>query len=315
MRIPRPSPAATEPRRRRLWSALALGGLLLCAWAADARAEEPHADTVPGGIALVHLRPSTTKPTASYHGREVMVIGYPLLHWQAVVGIPLSTAPGRQYVHVLSRGWHYEAPFDVQAKHYATEHITLKNKRQVNPTPADLKRIAREGKIIDAALAHWTLRPPPSLDFIVPLHGVVSSPFGLRRVFNGEPRHPHSGLDIAAPAGTPIRAPLAGTVLVVGDFFFTGNTVLLDHGQGLITLYCHMSKVLVKEGQDVTQGQEIGEVGMTGRATGPHTHWGVSLNNAMVNPELFFPSQAAFKEELQPPASRLGAGDRPDRDD
>ena len=119
------------------------------------------------------------------------------------------------------------------------------------------------------------------------MEGRLSSPFGLRRFFNGQPRKPHSGLDIAAPEGSPVRAPADGTVITSGRYFFNGNTVFLDHGQGLVTMYCHLSEIRVQPGQAVRQGEIIGKVGMTGRVTGPHLHWSVSLNNVRVEPSLF----------------------------
>jgi murein DD-endopeptidase MepM/ murein hydrolase activator NlpD len=281
-------------RAMRLLPLFVLGLWHGAAWAA----EVPRAEAVPGGIALVPVTaPADAAPTVTYQDKRVMVVRDGD-RWEAVVGIPLSIAPGTQHLRVRAGAKRFDAEFQVRDKRYATEHITLKDKRKVNPTTADLRRISRERKEIDAALSHWSPRRAGEMNFIVPVHGVVSSPYGLRRFFNGQPRNPHTGVDIAAPAGTPIRAPAAATVIATGEYFFNGNTVLLDHGQGLVTMYCHMSKIMVKQGQVVQRGQIIGEIGMTGRATGAHTHWGVSLNDTMVNPRLFFPSDDAFQQAL-----------------
>jgi murein DD-endopeptidase MepM/ murein hydrolase activator NlpD len=211
--------------------------------------------------------------------------------WVAVVGIPLAAVPG---VHTL-QVQHGTKPvqtasFTVHNKQYAVQHITLKDKRLVTPSAAELERIAQEKVRIDAALAHWSETGVRNLDFLQPAAGELSSPFGLRRFFNGEPRQPHSGLDIAAPQGAPVHAPAAGRVVDTGNYFFNGNTIFLDHGQGLITMYCHLERIDVTPGQDIVRGEVIGAVGMTGRATGPHLHWSVSLNRTMVDPILFLPA-------------------------
>ena len=121
----------------------------------------------------------------------------------------------------------------------------------------------------------------------MPVPGQVSSPFGLRRFFNKQPRNPHSGLDLASPEGTPILSAASGRVVDTGEYYFNGNTVFIEHGQGLVTMYCHMSKIDVAVGQEVSRGESIGEVGKTGRVTAAHLHWGVILNTVSVDPSMF----------------------------
>ena len=119
-----------------------------------------------------------------------------------------------------------------------------------------------------------------------PLAGVMSSPFGLKRFYNDQARRPHGGIDIAAPEGTPIIAPADGWVVDTGDYFFNGNSVFIEHGLGLQTFYAHLSKIHVKLGDKVEPGDLIGEVGATGRVTGPHLHWSVGLNGTWIDPNL-----------------------------
>ena len=279
--------------RRLLWAAA------LCAAAAPAHA---HAESfitrllnkpVPGGVAVVPLGDGPAAPLATYLDRRTMVLRDDGGQWIAVVGIPLGTKAGTQRLAVREEGGTRTLDFQVGTKTYVAQHIKLKNKRQVNPDPADLARIERETAEQLAAYRAFRPQGPSNVMLDRPVAGGrLSSPFGLQRFFNGEPRNPHSGLDFAVPAGTPVKAPAAGRVVLVGDYFFNGRTVFVDHGQGFISMFCHLSEIGVRVGQEVARGEEVGRVGSTGRATGPHLHWNVSLNDARVDPAIFI---GAFK--------------------
>jgi murein DD-endopeptidase MepM/ murein hydrolase activator NlpD len=252
-----------------------------------AAAELPQPSPVPGGIAIIAVGPdSAPAPQVQFQKQRVLVIRANG-KWQAVVGLPLSLDAGEQQLDISDRGATRAHAFEVLPKQYETQYLTLANKRQVDPTAEDLKRISREQALSNAAFATWSDTLADDLRFDLPAHGRFSSAFGLRRFFNNQARQPHSGLDIAAPEGAPITAPAAGTVIETGNYFFNGNTVFIDHGQGLVSMYNHLSRISVKKGVRVTRGQRIGAVGKTGRVTGAHLHWTVSLNNARVDPMLF----------------------------
>lgn len=242
---------------------------------------------VPGGVAVIDLGPSSTKPSVTFQKKPVLIIPGQSGAWIAIVGISLSTPAKQQSIEVKDGAHTRTINFEVQDKKYKEQRLTIKNTRQVNPNPDDLKRINIELKAQNNAYQKFTQIEPSNVLFDKPVEGPHSSSFGLKRFFNGEARAPHSGMDFAVAAGTPIRAPAAGTVTLTGDYFFNGNTVFIDHGQGLITMYCHLSAIGVKVGDVLTRGQVLGKVGATGRVTGAHLHWNVSLNDARVDPAIF----------------------------
>jgi murein DD-endopeptidase MepM/ murein hydrolase activator NlpD len=246
----------------------------------------PRESAVPGGVKILELGAAgETAPYVEADGHRALVLEDGGA-WIAIIGIPLSAPVGPFRVRLRDSSGERDLEFAVSDKRYVTQSLKVAPS-QVDLSAADLKRYQREHEIMDRALSRWSDAPPATLRWSPPVPGVRSSSFGMRRVFNGQSRNPHSGMDIAAAAGTAVMVPADGTVLDVGDYFFTGNTILVDHGRGLISMYCHLSAVDVKPGQRVAAGTRIGAVGMTGRATGPHLHWALSLNRVWVDPALF----------------------------
>lgn len=207
-----------------------------------------------------------------------------VLAGHAIVGVGADAERGPRQVVVSTPAGTETIVFEVREREFAEQRLTIANPRLVNPQPVDLARHRRERIEQDAAYALRTPLRPGLVPFRRPVAGPISSEFGFRRIFNGQPRARHSGLDIAAARGAPVRAPAPALVAAVGDYFFNGNTVLLDHGGGLVTMYCHLQRVDVAKGQAVARGDVLGAVGATGRATGPHLHWTVSLLNVRVDP-------------------------------
>lgn len=284
------------------WLRLALPALLC---AAPLLAAEtfiaPRVSAVPGGVVTFKMPGAAeSPPVVSYAGKPVLVARQ-VDGWLAIVGVALDTEPGDYHVDVLRLGaGEQKLPFTVGAKNYAVQQLKVPPS-QVNLSAEDEARVAREAEKVRAALDAFTPVAPTTLRLLQPVPGRRSSSYGLRRMFNGESRKPHSGMDIAAPVGTPIQAPLDGRVVDVGNYFFNGNNVIVDHGQGLVTMYCHLSKIRVEVGQELKRGEVLGDVGATGRVTGPHLHWGVALNGAMVDPALFLAPPIAKKQPEKKP--------------
>jgi len=279
-------------RARRLGARAALALLAALLTPPVAAATLPRTAAVPGGVVVVPLTSAAAPaPRAQFGDERVMVVAHDG-RWQAIVGLPLTLNAGPHLLivtdHAARQTWH---EIVVQPKEYAAQYIRLKDKRLVDPNPTDLQRIEREQRIVQSAFTHWRDRDAPDMRFDLPARGRLSGNFGLRRFFNDEPRQPHSGVDIAAPLGTPVSAPADGVVIETGDYFFNGRTVFIDHGQGLVSMYNHLHRIRVKPGTAVKRGQRIGDIGASGRATGPHLHWAVSLNGARVDPLLFVPER------------------------
>jgi murein DD-endopeptidase MepM/ murein hydrolase activator NlpD len=243
----------------------------------------PVSSSVPGGVLVLPLASAkTATPHVTFRGKRALVVRENG-KWVALVGLPLSLTPGQYDVSVNNA----VKKFRVVSKKYPEQRITIKDPRKVEPNPDDMERINSEQPKIDIAKNVFRDTHEVDLKLQLPADGPLSSRFGLRRFFNDQPRNPHSGLDIAIPTGTQVMSAANGRVVDTGDYFFNGNTVFVDHGQGLITMYCHLSEINVNVGDTVAKGQPLALSGMTGRVSGPHLHWSVIMNGTMIDPEIF----------------------------
>lgn len=272
---------------RKVWRAIAVF-LLALALPFPALAL-PEESRVPGGIALVRLGAvslNSAKPRV-WLGEQPVWVSANNGQWVAVVGLALDLPPGAHNLRTDDGEVQRQVEFDVRPKNYPSQHIRLKDSSKVTLSPADEARAVAEIAEIQKLKRHWRDEEADDLQFIQPAAGRLASRFGLRRFFNGEARAPHSGLDVAIGRGTPVKATARGTVLAVDDYFFNGKTVFVDHGNGLISMVCHLDRIDVQAGDPVSQNQRVGLSGMTGRASGPHLHWSMVLNGVMVDPALF----------------------------
>ncbi|MDH3273807.1 MAG: peptidoglycan DD-metalloendopeptidase family protein [Gammaproteobacteria bacterium] len=238
--------------------------------------------TWPGGVAFIDLGAAQgTTPVARFNGKRVLVMNE-AGQWRAVVGVPLDAEIGVASITLVD-GQSIE--FTIAEHAYPEQRLEVAQS-YVSLSDDNLERVGRERKIIDGALNSWRDADFNDVHLNAPLRGRRSSSFGLRRFFNDTPRSPHKGMDIAGGAGAEIVAPRGGVVTSTGNYYFNGNTVFIDHGQGFVTMYCHLSEIGVEDGQHVAAGMAIGAVGATGRVTGPHLHFGTYLNGTAVDPAL-----------------------------
>ena len=232
-----------------------------------------------------------TPPIARFSGNRVLIAGDET-EWLAVVGIPLEAQAGSKLPLVIERARREPSTlrFAIGPKQYATQRLTVKP-GQVELSPEDLARYEIERVHLSEMRKTFTEAAPESFSLMQPCEGSRSNTFGQRRYFNGQPRNPHNGMDIPAAEGAPVVAAGEAKVIDVGDYFFSGNTVILDHGQGFLSLYAHLSAVEVAPGDRVATGARVGRVGATGRVTGPHLHFSVFLNSVAVDPGIFLPEK------------------------
>ena len=241
----------------------------------------------PGGVAAVPVGGGAQPPQVTVDTMRVLVMR-DAKAWCALVGIPLSAKPGDKIALDIRRANAREETrrITVGRKKYASQRLSVP-REQAELSAEQLAQYEMERSHLLQVLGTFSEAAPATIALREPVPGRRSGSFGLRRIINGEPRSPHSGMDIAADSGTPIAAAAAGRVVDIGEYLFLGKTVILDHGQGLLSLYAHMSEVDAMPAQAVAAGAVIGKVGTSGRATGPHVHFSVYLNTAAVDPAYF----------------------------
>jgi len=258
----------------------------------------PENHAINGGVTIIPLD-INQKPTAYFNNKRVPVIKSDKKNqWLLVVGVPLDNKQNILQLN-MTKPTTSTIPFHASTALYKTQYLSIANKRKVEPNPNDLKRIAKEEEKRKTILEKYTDRNPFTENFIAPSNGRLSSQFGLKRVYNKKPRAPHSGLDVATPAGKPVLATASGHVVEAAPYFFTGNTVIIDHGMGVFSLYAHLDKMQVKPGEPIKQGKPVGTIGKTGRVTGPHLHWSMYINQTLVNPLLFVSADKVIKTRLK----------------
>jgi hypothetical protein len=270
---------------RRIQRALLLG-LPLIGLLCSAGANAASIPVKQGGVVRIPIPMEADSVTGTWMGKPI-----PFFKgaggWEALIGIDLDQLPGRLPFSASwgkgGEGGTFSHVIEIQPGAFGTQTLTLP-KEKAEPDADALSRIAPEKKRFEAAFQESHPQRYWTEGFIVPVAGPALGSFGKRRVINGQPRAPHTGEDIAAPLGTAVLAANNGVVVLTGDFYFNGRSVLIDHGLGLFSMYFHLAEIAVQPGAQIARGSRIGQVGQSGRATGPHLHWGVRLNNARVDP-------------------------------
>ncbi|MDP1540661.1 MAG: peptidoglycan DD-metalloendopeptidase family protein [Moraxellaceae bacterium] len=260
------------------------------------RQSAPRHAPVNGGLAVLALPADFDSSTTVIYRNQPVWVGRistdPKAAPVAVVGFGLDTQGEQQIMQKVGGELKPLMTVNVTKFTYPEQRLRMKETKYVSPSKQQLERYSREAQ--EQQAAYRVFRQEAATDawptFRWPLVGRLSSPFGLQRFFNDEPRAPHVGLDIAGPTGAAVVAPADAVVALTGDFFFNGRTVILDHGRGLFSMLCHFSEIAVKQGDVIKAGDLVGKVGATGRATGPHLHWTVSLNDQRIDPSYLLPS-------------------------
>ncbi len=245
----------------------------------------------PGEVVLMTVE--SRLPVARMEGRafDKNFLFYPTSQdtvWKGLIGIDLATAAGDHPVLLKgtnSDGSSIEQNYELRVEHkeFPTRRLTV-DEKFVNPPDEMMPRIRRESRRVSEVFGAVNPDRVWEDSFLSPVPGAPTSGFGKRSILNGQPRSPHTGTDFDADEGTPVQAPNRGKVVLVSDLYYSGNTVILDHGQGLYSYFAHLSRFAVEEGQMVSPGDRVGDVGATGRVTGAHLHWTVRLNGTRVDP-------------------------------
>ena len=248
---------------------------------------------------LVVLTAATLEPVRTMSvrafNRDIPAFQLDARTWQALVGIDLDVRPGRYSAAIDARtdtrALHVTKELIVEPRRFSTRRLQV-DTAFVDPPPEVVARILAEAKELEDLWGTSASAPLWNGPSTQPVPAAAAGRFGARSIFNGQPRSPHGGDDFPSPAGTPVLAPNGGRVALARDLYFTGNTVVIDHGAGLFSLLAHLSVIDAQEGQTVRGGEQVGRVGATGRVTGPHLHWGVRANGARIDPLSFLASLA-----------------------